>query len=162
MLKENMVKILNEQIKKEFEAAFLYLSMSANFSQQSLSGFAHWMRKQALEEQKHAFKIYDYLLGQGAKVELLALEKPPHEWASPLITFRAVYGHEKGITIAINRIMALAKQEQDYATENFLQWFVKEQIEEEASAAEIVAKLEMAGESKGGWLMLDHKLSKRE
>jgi len=160
---ERMAKALNEQVRWELFSSYLYLSMSAYFSAAKLPGFAHWMRVQAQEELMHGMKIYDFVIERGGRAELLAIDKPRFEWGSPLEVAKAVYDHEKKVTGLINGLVDLATEEKDHATLNMLQWFVEEQVEEEANASEIVEKLKMVSGEKGiGVLyMLDRDLGER-
>ena len=153
---------LNEQINHEMFSAYLYLAMSAYFQSIGLEGFAGWMRVQAREELTHAMKFFDHLHDRGARVELGAIEKPKLKWASPLDAFRAAYEHEKFITGKINGLYKLAEAEADYPAKVFLDWFVKEQVEEEASASHIVELLGRIKDSGSGLVMLDRELGKRE
>ncbi len=154
-MKENIVKLLNEQITEEFFSANLYLSMSAYFEEKGLRGFAHWMRQQFHEEQEHGLKIYDFLLDRGELVELGALAKPEHKFESPLEVMKMALAHEKKITSMINNIMETAVEEKDFATENLMRWFVDEQVEEESSVDAIVQQLEMVGNSGHALYMID-------
>jgi len=156
-----MEDLINNQINAELYSSYLYLSMSAWCSQETWNGFAHWMRLQAQEELSHAMKFYDYLNERGGTVRLAAIEKPKDTWASPLALFKEVYEHEQKVTAMINAMMAEAIKQKDYAAEIMLHWFVSEQVEEEANASEIVAKLEKIGDSTGGLFQLDHQLEKR-
>ncbi len=162
MVTKKMVEALNHQINAELYSSYLYLSMSAYFQDISLKGFANWMRVQAQEELDHAMKIYDYVLDLAKKVELLAIEKPPNEWNSPLNAFDEVYKHEQQVTSLINKLVDTAIAEKDHATNNMLQWFVAEQIDEEASSNEIVQKLKLIGEDGRGLLVLDRELAERK
>ena len=162
MVTKKMVEALDHQINAELYSSYLYLSMSAYFQDISLKGFANWMRVQAQEELDHAMKIHDYVLELGKKVELLAIEKPPNEWDSPLDAFDEVYKHEQQVTGLINKLVDTAIAEKDHATNNMLQWFVAEQIDEEASANEIVQKLKLIGEDGRGLLILDRELAERK
>jgi len=161
MLEAKMKDALNKQINAELYSSYLYLSMAAWFEAQTLKGFAHWMRVQAKEEHAHAMKFFDYVLERGAKVELKAIDAPPKSWKGPLDAFKAVAAHEAKVTGLINALADQAQGIRDHATGTMLHWFISEQVEEEANAAEIVAKLEMIGESSGGLFALDHQLSKR-
>jgi ferritin len=152
---------INEQIKNELYSAYIYLAMSAHFESESLTGFASWMRLQAREEVTHGMKLFDYLTDRGGKVVLQAIQAPPTELGTPLAIFKAAYQHEQEVTAMIHRLYALAVEENDYATQVMLNWFVNEQVEEEKNASEIVAKLEMIGEGRPSLLMLDHRLGKR-
>jgi ferritin len=162
MLSEKMLKELNRQINAELYAAYLYLSMSADFQSKNLAGFANWMRVQATEEMTHAMKIYDFVHERGSRVTLKQVEEPPSEWSSPLAAFEDAYKHEQKVTGMINDLTNLAKSEKDHATEIFLQWFVTEQVEEEASADEIVQKLKLVGEAGGGMFMIDREMAGRK
>ena len=161
MIKKKIQQALNKQLNAELFSSYLYLSMSAYFESINLKGFANWMRVQAQEELVHAMKFYDFLLERGGKVNLSSIEGPPTEWASPLKVFEHVYQHEQKVTSLINDLVTLAISEKDYATSNFLQWFVSEQVEEEASADEVVQKLKLISDARSGLFMLDRELSQR-
>jgi len=161
MIKENIQKALNKQINAELYSAYLYLSMSAYFQSINLAGFANWMRVQALEEMTHADKFYNFIVERGGRVELEAIEAPPKEWSSHLAVFENAYKHEQKVTSMINDLVDLAIKEKDHASNIFLQWFVTEQVEEEASADEVVQKLKLAGDKGSGLFMIDGELSKR-
>jgi ferritin len=152
---------LNEQIRAELHSAYLYLGMSAHFSEQNLDGFAHWMRLQAGEEVEHAMKLYAHVLRSGGHVELKGVDAPPKKFGSPLAIFEAALAHEKKITRMIHDLFDLARTQDDYATELELQWFVNEQVEEEESAGSAVQQLKMAGDSTATLLMLDHRFGAR-
>ncbi|MBO8183361.1 MAG: ferritin [Archaeoglobus sp.] len=162
MIKESIQEALNKQINAELYSAYLYLSMSSYFESINLKGFANWMRIQAQEELSHAMRIYDYVIERGGRVILDAIEKPPSEWKSPLDAFEAVYNHEVKVTDLINDLVELALKERDHATYNMLQWFVNEQVEEEASADEIVQKLKLVGDEGRAIFMLDRELAQRQ
>ena len=161
MLSKNMEKALNEQINAELFSTYLYLSMAAWFNSRKLSGFAHWMEQQAREEWEHSMKFFHYVDERGGRVELSAIEAPQAEWESPLEAFRAAFEHEKYITGRIHELVALAREEKDFATENFLQWFVTEQVEEETSTGRVVDQIEMVADSRQGLFMLDRELGAR-
>ena len=148
MVSEAMEKALNAQFNAELYSGYLYLAMAAYFEDNDYSGFAAWMRVQADEELEHGMKFYDYILRRGAKVNIEAIAKPETEWESPLAAFEQALSHERYVTSLINDLVALAREEKDFATDNFLQWFVEEQVEEEENAMENVSKLTLAGESK--------------
>ena len=160
---EKMTRALNEQVRAELYSSYLYLAMSAHLSAANLPGFANWMRVQAQEELMHGMKIYDFVIERGGRAELLAIDEPQFEWASPLEVAKAVYDHEKKVTGLINGLVNLATEVKDHATFNMLQWFVKEQVEEEANASEIVEKVKMVSGERGiGVLfMLDRDLGER-
>ncbi|RKX96023.1 MAG: ferritin [Spirochaetes bacterium] len=162
MLSKRMEEALNKQINAELYSAYLYLSMAAYFDSISLDGFSHWMKLQAKEETEHAYKIYGYVYERGGSVILEAINKPPTKWDSPLAVFEDAYKHEQKVSEMINNLVAMAREEKDYATENFLQWFVEEQVEEEANADEVVQKLKMVKDSRNGLFMMDGKLGQRK
>ena len=158
---EKMQEALNKQLNAEVYSAYLYLSMSAYFQSVNLSGFANWMRVQWQEELAHGLKFYDYVNERGGRVVLQAVEAPPSEWDSPLAVFGHVYEHEQKVTGMINKLVDLAVEARDHATNNFLQWFVSEQVEEEASADEVVQKLKLVGDDASGLFMIDRELAQR-
>jgi ferritin len=163
MISKKMLDALNVQIKEELASAYLYLAMSADFSDKDLPGFAQWMKMQYGEEMAHAFKLYGYILERGGKPILEGLAKPQSEWDSPLAAFEAAYKHEQYITGCIHNLVKLARDENDTATEVFLQWFVTEQVEEEASADEVIRKIKLSGADKPGHIlyMLDKEMAAR-
>lgn len=161
MLTSALETQLNQHLNLEFASAHLYLSMSAYFDSEDLPGFANWMFVQYQEEVAHAMKFFRYLNDRGGRVRLCEVPRPQPEWDSAQDAARATLTHERRISGAINGLVAAALEERDYATHNFLQWFVSEQVEEEASAAEIVAKLAMLGESRQGLYLLDRELAGR-
>jgi len=161
MVDEKMQEALNKQLNAELYSSYLYLSMSAYFQSVNLGGFANWMRVQAQEELMHAMKFYDYVNERGGRVTLHAVEAPPFEWGSPLAAFEDVYRHEQRVTGMINKLVDLAVEARDHATNNFLQWFVSEQVEEEASADEVVQKLKLVGDDASGLFMIDRELAQR-
>jgi len=161
MLSEKMADALNGQVNKEMYSAYLYMSMSAYSTYTGLKGFANWFMVQYQEEMTHAMKIYDYLNAQGAQVKLAAIAQPPTEFVSPLDMFEKTLEHEKFVTKSINELVDLAIQENDHATNIFLQWFVTEQIEEEGNDTEIISELKLIGEDGRGLLMLDRELAQR-
>jgi len=161
MLSEKMEAALNDQINAELYSSYLYLAMAAYFHDVNLAGFAHWMEAQALEEQIHAMKFYNFIYERGGRINLTAIAGPPVKWASPLNVFEDAYGHEQKVTALINNLVNLAIDERDHASNNFLQWFVSEQVEEEASADQVVRKLKLMGDAKGALFMLDQELAQR-
>jgi ferritin len=161
MLDQKMQGALNKQLNAELYSSYLYLSMSAYFQSVNLGGFANWMRVQAREELLHAMKFYDYVNERGGSVMLHSVDEPPSEWDSPLAVFEDVYRHEQKVTGLINNLVDLAIEARDHATNNFLQWFVSEQVEEEASADEVVQKLKLVGDDPSGLLMIDRELGQR-
>ena len=161
MISTKMTGAINDQIKAELESAYLYLSMSAYFEDKNLKGMAHWMKVQANEEVEHAEKFMEYLYERGARVVLEALAKQATDFPAPLDVFKTVLKHEQHVTDRINKLMSLAKEEKDYASEAMLTWFINEQVEEEASADEIVRKLELVGDSGNSTYLLDKELAQR-
>jgi len=145
MLSTKMEDVLNKQLNAELYSSYLYLAMAAYFDSVKLLGMSHWMRKQAEEEQVHAMKLLDYL-GQNGRAKLTAIDGPPAEWESPLAVFSAVLAHEKKVTGLIHGLVHVAKAENDPATEQFLAWFVKEQVEEEESAEKVSKMLASAAD----------------
>ena len=161
MMKPNMVKALNQQINEEYYSSYIYLAMAAYLDDQDLDGMGHWMRMQAQEEHLHAMKIFDYMLERGARVELASVAAPPLEWDSPLASFEAALEHEQYMTANINKLVDLAIEERDHATNNIMQWYVTEQVEEEANVENIVKKLKMMGDTGHGLFMMDRELASR-
>jgi ferritin len=161
MISEKMRQALNGQINAELYSSYLYLSMSTWFHSLGLPGCANWMRVQAQEELVHAMKIYDFINGRRGRVELQAIEAPPAEWDSPLAAFQATFQHEQKVTGLINSLVSMALAEHDHATNIFLQWFVTEQVEEEASASDVAQKLKRVGQEGSGLLMIDRELAAR-
>jgi len=161
MISKKMEKALNEQVNAELFSAYLYLSMEAYFKSLNLNGFATWMRVQTQEEVMHAMKIYEFINGRGGRITLKAIDGPQIKWDSPLAVFKDVYKHEQKVTSLINNLVNLAIEEKDHATNTFLQWFVNEQVEEEASADQVVQQLKMMEKAPGGMFMLDRELGQR-
>ena len=162
MLSKTLEEALNEQVNKEYYSAFLYLSMSSYFESTNLLGMAAWMRTQYEEEIMHALKIFDMVVDMEGKVELKAIEGPPMKFESPLDVFTKTLEHERKVTGMINNIYSLAREENNFAVQSALQWFIDEQVEEEKSALEIVQQLKMIGDETTPLLMLDSKLGSRE
>jgi ferritin len=158
---ENMAKEINKQINAEFFSSYLYLSMAAYFEGKGFGGFAMWMRSQAVEESGHAMIFFNYLRDRGADIVLDAIEKPKSEWKNALDVFKDALAHEKLVTSKINNLADIAQKEKDHATFNMLQWFIAEQVEEEANAQDIVDKLTLIGDNANGLFMMDSKLGKR-
>lgn len=161
MLSKAMQDAINAQIRDELYSAYLYLSMAAYFEAASLPGFASWMRAQSQEEVDHAMKFFDFVNERGGRVELQAIEQPTVEFESPLAVFEATYEHEQKVTGLIHNLYALAVEKNDYAAQVMLHWFIDEQVEEEATASQIVDLLERIGESDQGLIMLDRELGRR-
>lgn len=161
MMSKSMEEALNGQINDEIGAFYLYLSMSAHFESESLTGFASWMRAQADEEMTHAMKIYDFIHECDGRVRLQRVDAPPSEWKSSKAAMVATLEHEKKISRLIDKLVDLAIEESDHATHAFLQWFVSEQVEEVAAVNDIVRKLELVEGAPGGMFLLDREMSER-
>jgi len=162
MMKEAVALEMNSQINRELFSAYLYLSMAAWFEGKGLSGFSNWMRVQAQEERDHAMGFFNHMLERGASVSLEAIAKPEVEWTSPLAAFEAVLTHERFITASIDHLLETAQTERDHAAANFIQWYVAEQVEEEANADALIQKLHLVDKSGGGGIfMMDRELAAR-
>jgi ferritin len=161
MIGKKLEKAINEQINKEFFSEYLYLSMAAYFEAQNLDGFGNWFHVQTQEEHFHAMKLYAYLIDRGGEVELGALAKPEKDFGSPLQAFEAALKHEQFITKSIGEVMDLAIKENDHSLKSFLQWYVDEQVEEEANAEKLIAKLKLIGDDGNGLLNQDTELAAR-
>lgn len=161
MINQRLEKAINEQINAELYSAYLYLSMGAYFEEQGLEGFANWMRVQFEEEQFHGLKFFDYLAERGGRILLGAIEAPATEWESPVAVFEEVLKHERHVTSLINNLIDIAIEEKDHATKSFLNWFIDEQVEEEAAAESLLSQLKLVEGDGRGLLMLDRELSSR-
>ena len=161
MLNPKIQDAFNKQINAEVFSSYLYLSMSTYFDSQNLKGMANWMLIQAQEELQHAMKFLDFINERGGRVLLTQVEGPKTEWSSPLDAFEDAYRHECKVTGMINDLVDLSLSEKDHAANVFLQWFVTEQVEEEASAQEIADQLKLAGDQGGVLFMLDRELGTR-
>lgn len=162
MLTQKMLEAMNEQIRKEFESAYIYLGMAAYFDAKNLPGFAHWMKIQFEEELAHTFKIYDFVNDRGEHVSLGGVAKPTSDYESPLAAFQAALKHEQHISKSIHDLYDLADAEKDHASQQFLHWFIEEQVEEEKNAEEIVETLTMVEGNPQAILMLDRELGQRQ
>lgn len=161
MLSEKMAQTLNDQLNAELYSSYLYYSMSAYFESTNLKGIAHWFRIQTQEELAHAHKIYQFINDRNGNVNLKAVQAPPTAWGSPLAAFEEAYKHEQEVTKMIYSLMEKAVSEKDYAIQTFLQWFINEQVEEEALANDMVEKFKMIGDNRGGLFMVDRELASR-
>ncbi len=161
MLSKKMQDALNSQINAEYHSSYLYLSMAAYCERIDLKGFGHWFRIQEQEEMGHVMKFFDYVLDRGGEVTLTAIEGPVTTWDSPLAVFEAALAHERYITGRIGKLVDLALAESDHATNALLQWFVNEQVEEEATADVIVHQLKLAGDTSAVLFMIDRELGQR-
>ncbi len=160
-MSEKMKKALNSQVNAELFASYLYLSMCAWFEAQGLTGFASWMRVQVQEEMFHAIKIFDYIHDRKVEVELEALAKPESAWGTPLEVIESAVQHEQKVTAMINDLVNCAIDERDHAANQFLQWYVAEQVEEEANFGAVYDRLKLVGNDSAGLFALDLEMSKR-
>ncbi|MCK9996706.1 MAG: ferritin [Candidatus Krumholzibacteria bacterium] len=161
MLSNKLQDALNQQINDEYYSSYLYQAMVAYLEDLNLDGCAHWMKMQAEEEHLHALKLFDYVVERGGRVELFAIAQPAKEWDSPRAAFEAALDHEKVMTENISKLADLAITERDHATNNLLQWYVSEQVEEEATVDDILKKLDMMGDTGTGLFLMDRELKNR-
>jgi len=161
MISQKIQDAINAQINRELFSEYLYRSMSAWFATETLDGFANWMEIQAQEEHFHAMKFFNYLIERGGKVILEQIDKPESCFESPLRAFEMTLDHEQYISKNINDLMDLAIEEKDHAAKSFLQWYVDEQVEEEATAEKFLNQLKMLGDRIEGVLMLDREMASR-
>ncbi len=162
MISKKLETAFNKQINEEIFSAYLYLSMAAYFHSLNLDGFAAWMKMQAQEEMSHAMKLFNFLNELGGCISLFALKEPEKNWKSPLAAFTAVSRHEQYITGCIDGLYHLAGSEKNTPAQIMLQWFIKEQVEEEATAAKIVFRLNQLKDNVNGLWMLDRELGARQ
>ena len=161
MINEKLQEAFNDQINKELYSEYLYLSMKAYFERLNLKGFVNWFNVQVQEEHAHAMGMFDYVHERGGEVELEAIDKPEIKWESPLACFEQVLSHEEFVTSRINALMDVADEVKDRAALSFLNWYLKEQVEEEANVGDVLATLRLIGDDKKALLMLDKDLSTR-
>jgi len=161
MITEQMQEAFMSQINKELYSEYLYLSMKAYFADLNLDGFVNWMDIQVKEEHAHAMGMFDYVIERGGRITLDAIEKPKNNWNSPLEVFKDVLNHEQYITSQINALYDVTLETKDRAAQLFLNWYIREQVEEEASADNILTRLEMIGDDKHALLDLDKELAAR-
>ena len=161
-IQKKMQDALNGQINNEFYSAYMYLAAAGYFEGLNLRGFAQWFKTQAEEEKRHGMKIFDYIYERNGEVNLTLIQAPKAGWKSPLSVVEEAYQHEQKVTKMIHDLLFFARKEQDLATEVFLQWFVKEQIEEEDSTRYILEKLKILDDSRSGLQLLDTELGARK
>lgn len=161
MINEKLQKEFNEQINKELYSEYLYLSMKVHFQKLNLQGFANWFDVQVKEEHAHAVGMIDYINERGGDVELLAIDKPEIEGKTILEIFEQVLRHEQYVTSRINSLADVAEEVKDRAALHFLEWYIKEQVEEEASVGGVLETLKLIGDDKKALLILDKDLSVR-
>lgn len=162
MLSEKVQSAINEQINKELWSSYLYLSMAAYFEDQNLPGFSNWMRVQAQEEVTHAMKFFDYVNSRGGRVVLKPIDKVQVEWDNVQSAIEDTLNHEKKVTASIYDLVDIADKEKDHATNQMLQWFIAEQVEEEANADDLLQKIEMTEGKAHALLMIDKELATRQ
>ena len=161
MINEKMNAALNEQVNAELYSAYLYLSMQAYFQKMNLKGFVNWMNVQVQEEMAHARGLYDYIQERGGEIVLEAIAKPDLKWNSPLQVFEDVLKHEQLVTSKINNLADIADETKDRAAGLFLQWYIKEQVEEEASVSDVLDTLKLIKSDSNALLALDRELQAR-
>ncbi len=161
MISKRLQDAINAQINAEMWSAYLYLSMSAYCQDAGFSGIANWFSIQFKEEQDHAQILYNYLVSRGGRVILKPIDAVDTEWASPLAAFEHTYQHEQKVTGLIHNLMAMAVEENDYAMQSRMQWFIDEQVEEEEHALDLVNKLKMIGDNSYGLYQIDKELATR-
>lgn len=161
MLSHSVQQLLNEQVAKELYASNLYLAMAGHFAEINLMGMANWMRIQSEEERGHALRFFEFVIDRNGKAEVGAVAQPPAEFGAPVEIFAQALAHERKVTASIHALYAQALRDDDYATQVFLQWFINEQVEEEANASAMVERLSMAGDNRAALLMLDTEMKGR-
>ena len=161
MFDKKIEDAFNDQLNFEIFSANIYMSMAAQFDSMKLKGFANWMKIQYQEEILHMTKFYDFINERGGHVIISAIEAPPTAWDSPLAAFEHALHHERIVSSRINELVSLAVEKKDHASVNFLQWFVGEQVEEEASADGVIQQLKLAGDAPGALFILDRELGAR-
>lgn len=160
-MNEKVLKLLNEQINKEFYSAYLYLDFANYFAKEGLDGFENWYRVQAKEEQDHAMMFYQYLQDNGEDIVFESIKKPDLEKDNHIMVLRKALQHEKYITASINTIYAAAYEIKDFRTMQMLDWFIKEQGEEEKNASDLITKMELFGGDSKALYMLNNELKTR-
>jgi ferritin len=161
MLDKRIEDAINDQINFELYSAYIYYSMQSWFESKGMDGMATWMAVQVKEEMCHAQIMFNFVNERGGRVLLKGIDGPGNEWNAPVDAFRTALEHEQIVTARINKIMDLALELKDHATAQAYQWFVAEQVEEEASASDIVAKLEWAADAPGALYQIDRELGAR-
>lgn len=161
MLDKKLENAFNDQINKEFYSEYLYLAMKGKFAEMNLPGFVNWFDVQVQEERAHAMGMFDYVFERNSKVELAAIDKPEVKGSTPLEIFEQVLEHEEYVTSRINALMDVAEEVRDRAALSFLDWYLKEQVEEEANVGGVLANLKLIGDDKKALFLLDKELSAR-
>ena len=161
MISKKMQDALNKQVNAELYSAYLYLSMESYFRSKNMNGFANWMRVQTQEEMSHVMKFYDFINDRGGRVKLAGMNAPKTEWNSPIEVFEDTYEHECKVSSLIYDLVDLAAGENNHPAATFLQWFVTEQVEEEANVDDIIQKLKLTEEAKGALFLMDKDMGTR-
>ncbi len=161
MLHQKIAKLVNEQVNKELYSAYLYLDFANHYAAAGLDGFAHWYEIQAQEEHDHAMMMRRYLIDNGVRVQFEAIEKPDKKYADNAAPLAAGYEHEQYVTSLINTIYGEAFALKDFKTMQFLDWFIKEQGEEEKNAEDMVRKMQLFGGDAKGLYALNAELAAR-
>jgi len=161
VLSPSIAATLGEHLNQELYSSYLYLSMAAYFDHEELPGFAHWMKVQVREELDHVVRVYAYINDRGASVSLLPIAGPPTRWKSARDVFEDSLSHEEGTTARVHRLVDQSLREVDHATHAFLQWFVAEQVEEEAQLKRVMQNLKLVEGATGGLFLIDQNLAKR-
>ena len=162
MINEKVQDVINSQINKEFYSAYLYLAMSAYFDEIGLFGFANWTKVQAKEEVDHGMILLDYLIERNGNVKLEQINAPQRDFENPLQVFEKILEHEIYVTNSINCVATMSDDECDFATRHFINWYISEQVEEEANARDIITKLKMFCSEKSALYHIDKELGERE
>jgi ferritin len=161
MLPKKIESAFNDQIRAELQSAYLYLAMAADCEKQSLPGCAAWLRAQWGEEIAHAMRFYDFIISRDGTVQLKGLDAPSVSFGSPLAIFELALKNERAVTASINELYELVQKERDFAAQPLLDWFVTEQVEEEATVGQIVDDLKRVGDQGEGLFLLDKELGRR-
>lgn len=161
MIDQALENKFNQHINKEIFSAYLYLSMSAWANHRGLRGVSHWLRMQAMEELTHVARFFDFLTARDGRVRLAAIAEPPHDWDHVIALMQDTYRHELEVSQGINELVGLCREKNDHAAGAFLDWFVKEQVEEEATVKDILDRLKIVNGEGQGLLMIDQELNAR-
>ena len=161
MISKKMSNALNEQLNWEIYSSYVYLAMSSWFKTQNLNGFANWVHVQVKEELDHAMKFYEFIHDSGGVVEFQEIPKPNAQWETPVAVFEDILEHEQGVTQRINNLIEIALSEKDHATNARLQWFISEQVEEEANVQGIIQQLKFSQNAPNAIFMIDREMAQR-
>ncbi len=161
MISEKIQNILNEQINKEFYSAYLYLAISAHFDELGLKGFSNWTRVQAREEVDHGMILFDYIIERQGEVNLKQIDTPDAQFGNLMEIFEKIFDHERYVTESINCVANMSEEDCDLATRHFINWYISEQVEEEANVDDVIKKLKMFGDEKAALYHLDKELQQR-